>query len=140
MTVVGVGTSGNLSEIEAWLPAEPSQIDEPYPAPALEREPGIAGITRERTERDVIRVYEVLSHNQSTAGSQDSPQFPENRVRIRHLSEYVNQVRAIEGLRWIGKMLTVTRPGHDVDHTRPGGSPCQVIEHRLLDVEDVERS
>ena len=80
----------------------------------------------------------MLADDQPACGFQDASQLSKHGRRIRHLSQGVDQIRAIEARRRVWKVLNVTDCRNDIDHARFGGSPGQPIEHLLLDVEDVE--
>ena len=102
-----------------------------------------AGPGRPRAQRalgDHVRIAEQLADNQLAAGSEDAGQLPESGVLVGNLAQHRDQVRGIHAGVRIRKLPRVTAASLDVLEAGLSRLPHRVIEHLLLEVEDVQRS
>jgi len=58
----------------------------------------------------------MLADDQPGCGFQDASQLSKHGRRIRHLSQCVDQIRAIEARSRVWKVLNVTDCRNDIDH------------------------
>ena len=83
-------------------------------------------------------VEDHLADDHPSARLHDTRQLPERRVLVGNLSEGDREVGAVEAVVLEDQLLGVALPRCDVRDPALAGRPRHVVQHLLLDVEDLE--
>ena len=85
-------------------------------------------------------IAEQLADDESAARLKDASQLAQRNVLVGHLAERGDRVGAVEGRVSVGKRLCVATRRRDASDPAFASAAHRVVEHLLLEVEDVERA
>ena len=87
---------------------------------------------------DPVRVAEELAVDDPAGGLEDAGHLAPGGILVGDLPERRNEHDRVERCVGVGQVLRVGAGRRDVLETPVAGAAHRVVEHRLLDVEDVE--
>src|SRR5262245_46671349 len=119
---------------------EAGEVAQRVPDPVLEGEAGAARAEAQRPQADVVRVTEQLPDDEASARLQDPRQLAERRILVRDLAQDGDQVGGIVGPVPIRHRRRIGTGRRDVGEALLRGAAHGVVEHLLLEVQDVDLS
>jgi len=93
----------------------------------------------ERTEPNEVRIEKHLADHEAPVRFEDPPQFSQSGVLVRDLTQHPHEVGTVKGAVTVRKLLRIALLRPDVRDSLRARSGHHVIEHRMLDIEDVKR-
>ena len=119
-------------------PAQHREEAERRPHPALDPQAGRFRTPRQRAGTDHVRIAEELADHDPAGRPHDAGQLAQRGVLVGDLPEDRDEEGGVEAVVLVGERPGVPLARHDVRDPGPLGCAHRVVEHLLLDVEDVQ--
>lgn len=116
---------------------EAGVVGERRPDQLAHPQPGVARVSDQPGRADLVAVEELADH-QPPARLQHPAQLAQRGGRIGDLAERGDQVGGVEAGVLEGQLVGIGQGGPDAGDALPLGPAHHVVEHRLLDVDDVQ--
>ena len=120
------------------LPFEDAVIAEPCAVAPRQPEPDRLGSSAQRCGADPVGVAKELADHQSALRLQDSVKLAQRRSLIGDLAEHCHQIGGVKGVVLVREIGGITSGGVKVLKPVPSGAPKGVLQHFLLEIEEVE--